>query len=139
MTKKFDAAGRENFSGSAWDVGVRWSPLTYSVFDLTSSKQASESTGVGDTVVSQTYALTWSHAWNSRFRTQTLASLRNDEFNGAGVTRRDETTTFGLKLSYEFRRWLRFGAEATHAERDSNDSGLNYKRNLLLFTVGATL
>jgi hypothetical protein len=140
QTKKFDSAVRQNISGaSSWDVGVRWSPLTYSVFDFTSSKQASESTGVGDAVVGTSYGVTWSHAWNSRLRTQALATFRNDAFTGAGVTRKDDNTSFGLKVAYDFRRWLRLGAEFTHSERDSNGVDLNYKRNLLLFTVGATL
>ena len=139
QTKKFDSPGRQNFSGTSWDVGVRWSPLTYSVFDFASAKQASESTGLGDTVIGKTYGVTWSHAWSSRLRTQALATFRNDEFLGAGVTRKDDTTSFGLKVAYDFRRWLKLGAEYTHFERDSNDGTFNYKRNLLLFTVGATL
>jgi hypothetical protein len=139
MTKEFDSATRERFSGSTWDVGVRWSPLTYSVFDFVSNKTTNESTGVGDTVVGKNYGVTWSHAWSSRLRTQALGSFRNDAFTGAGVTRKDDTTTFGLKVAYDFRRWLRLGAEYTHAERESNGVDLNYKRNLLLFTVGATL
>ena len=118
---------------------MRWSPLTYSVFDFVSAKQASESTGLGDTVIGKNYGVTWSHAWSSRLRTQALASFRNDEFLGAGVTRKDDTTSFGLKVAYDFRRWLKLGAEYTHFERDSNDGTFNYKRNLLLFTVGATL
>ncbi len=139
LNKKFDAAGRQDFSGSSWDVGVRWSPLTYSVFDFVSSKQTGESTGVGDTVVGKNYGVTWSHAWSSRLRTQALASFRNDAFTGAGVSRKDDNTSFGLKVAYDFRRWLRLGAEVTHFERESNGVDLNYKRNLLLFTVGATL
>jgi hypothetical protein len=138
--KKFDSAGRQDLPGtSSWEAGVRWSPLSYSVFDFTSSKQTGETTGVGDTVVSTNYGLTWSHAWSSRLRTQALATFRNDEFVGAGVSRRDDTSSFGLKVAYDFRRWLRLGAEFTHSERDSNDGNFNYKRNLLLFTVGATL
>ena len=140
QSKKFDAAARQNISGaSSWDVGVRWSPLTYSVLDFVSSKQASESTGVGDAIVGKNYGATWSHAWSSRLRTQALASFRNDVFTGAGVTRKDDTTSFGLKVAYDFRRWLRLSAEFTHTQRDSNDNNLDYKRNLLLFTVGATL
>ena len=139
MYKDFDSASRPDFSGSSWDVGVRWSPLTYSVFDFTSAKQTSESTGVGDTIVGKSYGVTWSHAWSSRLRTQALANFRNDTFPGAVVSRSDDTTSFGLKASYDFRRWLRLGAEFTHSERESNDPGLNYKRNLLLFTVGGTL
>ena len=37
------------------------------------------------------------------------------------------------------RRWLRLGAEVTHSERDSNDNNFDYKKNLLLFTVGLVL
>jgi len=139
LKKDFDSPLRQDFSGSSWDVAVRWSPLTYSVFDLTTSKQASESTGFGDTIVTKLYGITWSHAWTSRLRTQALANLRKDAFAGAGVTRQDDTTSYGLKLAYDFRRWLRFGAEYTHFTRDSNNDAFDYKRNLLLFTVGATL
>ena len=139
LKKDFDSAARQDFSGSSWDVGVRWSPLSYSVFDFTSSKQTSESTGVGDTVVGKNYGVTWSHAWSSRLRTQALATFRNDTFVGPGVTRKDDNTSFGVKVAYDFRRWLKLGAEYTHFVRDSNDNTFNYKRNLLLFTVGATL
>jgi hypothetical protein len=138
--KKFDSPGRADFTASSWDVGVRWSPLTYSVFDFVSSKQASESTGVGDAVLGTNYGVTWSHAWNSRLRTSVLASFRHDDFPGtSGGGRQDDTSSFGLKVGYDFRRWLRLGAEFTHTERESNGVDLNYKRNLLLFTVGATL
>ena len=141
QSKTFDSAGRQNISGaSSWDVGVRWSPLTYSVFDFTSAKQFGESTGVGDASVGTSYGATWSHAWSSRLRTQALANRGNSAFTGAtGLGRKDITTGYGLKVDYDFRRWLRFGATYTHAERESNDSNFNYKRNLLLFTVGATL
>ena len=139
QTKTFDSTARQNVSSSSWDLGVRWSPLTYSVFDFVSSKQTGESTGVGDSVLGTNYGATWSHAWSSRLRTQALASFRNDAFIGAGITRKDDTSSFGLKVAYDFRRWLKLGAEYTHTERDSNTSTFNYKRNLLLFTVGATL
>jgi len=140
MRKDFEAGGRSSVSDSSWDVGVRWSPLTYSVFDFTSSKQTNESTLAGaDTVVSKIYGVTWSHAWSSRLRTHALASLRNDDFVGTGVNRNDDTASFGLKVGYDFRRWLRLGAEVTHHDRESNGPALNYRRNLLLFTMGATL
>ena len=139
MKKDFDSALRQDFSGSAWDVGVRWSPLTYSVFDFVTSKSTGESTGVGDTVVAKNYGLTWSHAWSLRLRTQALASYRTDTYTGAGVSREDDNTSWGFRVDYDFRRWLRFGAAYTNFDRDSNTPGFDYKRNLLLFTVGATL
>ena len=36
-------------------------------------------------------------------------------------------------------RWLRFSAEYSYTDRDSTDSTVNYQRNFILFTVGATL
>ena len=121
MTKNFDSSARKDYSGSSWDVGVRWSPLTYSVFDFVTSKQTNESTGVGDAIVSNNYGVTWSHAWSSRLRTQALASYRNDDFLESSAPRAWTTPrTFGAKVAYDFRRWLRLGAEYTHTDRNSN-------------------
>ena len=139
--KKFDSATRENVPrSSSWDVGVRWSPLSYSVFDLNTAKQTSESTGVGDAVVGETYNALWSHAWSSRLRTQVGANYGISSFTGAtGLSRKDQLTSFSLGVAYDFRRWLRFGADISHSERDSNIDTFDFKRNLLRFTVGATL
>lgn len=139
MTKNFDSSTRKDYSGKSWDAGVRWSPLTYSVFDLATSRRTSESTGVGDAIVSNNYSLTWNHAWSSRVRTQALAGYRHDDFLDSSPDRADKTATFGAKVSYDFRRWLLLGAEYTHTDRNSNQSIFDYKRNLFLLTVGATL
>jgi hypothetical protein len=139
LKKDFDADARQDVSTGSWEVGVRWSPLTYSVFDLTTSRQTAESTGVGDTIVSSNYTAAWTHSWSSRVRSQLIAGWRNDDFRGAGVTREDDTGTLGVRLHYQFRRWLRLGTEYTYTKRDSSDPTFDYKRNFVLFTVGATL
>ncbi len=139
LKKDFRDASRNDISTGNWDVGMRWSPLTYSVLDLATSKQTTESTGFGDTIITKNHSLTWSHDWSSRVRTQLLGNLRNDDFRGAAVSREDDTRTIGARVTYQFRRWLRFGLEYAHTNRDSNVEGLDYKRNLILFTVGAML
>lgn len=139
MTKNFDSSARKDYSGSSWEAGVRWSPLTYSVFDLVTSRQTNESTGVGSAIVSNSYGLSWNHAWNSRLRTQALAGYRRDDFLDSSPDRLDKTATFGARVSYDFRRWLMFGVQYTHTDRDSNQRIYDYKRNLFLLTVGATL
>lgn len=139
LEKRFDAGSRNGISESSWDIGVRWSPRTYSVVDLVTSRQTGESSGLGDAIVGTNYGLTWSHAWSSRLRTQAIASYRNDQFTGAGISRQDNVSTLGGKVLYDFRRWLRFGVEYTHSERDSSAFGLDYRRNVILFTVGGTL
>jgi polysaccharide biosynthesis protein VpsM len=139
LKKDFDADPRQDFSTASWEVGVRWSPLTYSVFDLNTSRQTNESTGVGDTIVSSIYNLLWTHSWSSRVRSQVLAGWRNDDFRGAGVTREDDIATLGLRMHYQFRRWMRLGAEYTYTDRDSSDPSVIYQRNFILLTVGVTL
>jgi len=135
----FISGSNPSFSSSSWDAHVRWSPLSYSAVDFVTSKQVNQSTGVGDAIVSKLYGATWSHAWSSRMRTQVLASYRDDAFINSTPSRVDNTTSFGLRANYDYLRWLRFGAEYTYSIRDSTISTDGYKRNLLLFTVGATL
>lgn len=139
LGKSFDAGTRTRFSGSSWDGTVRWSPLTYSVFDFNSSKGTNESTGTADFLVTRTYGVNWNHAWNSRFSTSTSASWRKDDFLGAGGGRIDKTGSVGLRLSYQWQRWLRFGGEYSWTERTSNPGTFDFNRQVFMLTVGATL
>jgi hypothetical protein len=139
MDKTFENGGSRTQSGASWDLGVRWSPLSYSVLDVSALRTFVESTGLGDTIISSRTNAAWTHAWNSRLNHNLYWSRINDDFVGGGATRLDESTTLGLKFNYQFQRWLKLGAEIAHTERDSNDAIFRYRRNLLLFTVGGTL
>ena len=139
LEKKFNNSTRGDFSGSSWDGAVRWSPLTYSVFDFYTSKATNESTGTGDFLLTQTYGMTWNHAWNSRFSTAAQASWRKDDFLGTGGGRVDKTSTLGANFTYQWQRWLRFGGSYTMTDRTSNPNTFDYTRHLWMFTVGATL
>lgn len=139
LEKKFDTGARTDFSGSSWDAAVRWSPLTYSVWDFNTSKATNESTGTGDFLLTHSYGATWNHAWNTRFSTAANANWRKDEFQGTGGGRIDKTGTLGLRLTYQWQRWLRFGGEYTWTDRTSNPSTTDYTRHLFMFTIGATL
>ncbi len=139
IEKKFANSSRTDFSGTTWDGVLRWSPLTYSVFDFSTSKSTNESTGTGDFLLTQTHGVNWNHAWNSRFSTGVLANWRKDDFIGTGGGRVDRTTTLGLSASYQWQRWLRFGGSYTYAERLTNPSTFDYTRQLWMLTVGATL
>jgi polysaccharide biosynthesis protein VpsM len=139
LKKDFDSDPRQDVSTGSWEAGVRWSPLSYSAFDFNTSRQTQESTGVGDVIVSSIYNVLWSHSWSSRVRSQVLARWIDDDFRGAGVTRQDETGTLGLKLEYQFRRWLRLAADYSYSDRDSTVPAVVYKRNQVLLTLGLTL
>ena len=120
-------------------TGSVTSPLLAAAPDLVTSRVTNEATGVGSAILSNNYGLTWNHAWSSRLRTQALAGYRHDDFLESSPSRVDKTATFGAKVSYDFRRWLLLGAEYTHTDRNSTQNLDEYKRNLFLLTVGATL
>ena len=42
VEKKFDDPARPNFSGPNWEVAIRWSPRTYSHFDLSTERYTEE-------------------------------------------------------------------------------------------------
>jgi polysaccharide biosynthesis protein VpsM len=139
MWKNFAYSGDQNDSTNSWDVGIRWRPRTYSVFDLSALKRFDESTGVGDTIVERRTGIGWTHAWNSRLSHNLSYAHIRDTYLGAGTNRRDETNAIGVKINYQFRRWARFGAEFTRTDRDSNEPMDRYRRDLLLFTVALSL
>jgi hypothetical protein len=137
LKKDFNLASRRDFSGSAWEAGVEWKPLTYSTVALNTSKSASESTGLGDFTLSKRYGAQWQHTWSSRLSSTVSFSRSDDTFSGN--PRADEVDSVGLRVNYKLFRWLTVGGEVNNTKRDSNNSAFNYKKNLYLLTIGATL
>jgi hypothetical protein len=138
LKKEFDTSGRSDFSGSTWEVAVDWRPRTYSKFDLYTVKTIAEATGIGDFILTKRSGLAWTHNWNSRFASTASYNFIQDDFKGNSV-RKDETDQFGIKVDYKLRRWLTLGADYTYTDRDSNLSNFRFKRNVVMFTLGATL
>jgi hypothetical protein len=129
LQKKFDA-GQPKFSGTSWEALVNWAPFTYSTFAFYTTRTPTESTGLGDFILSDAIGAYWKHDWNSRFSTE--ANLRYQSDNYKGFDRNDDITTLGLKANYRFRRWLTLGAEYTYTNRDSNLPASEYDRNVWL-------
>ncbi len=137
LKKDFDSDSRDDFSGNSWEGTVRWSPRTYSVFDLTTARYTTDSTGIGEYLINRNLGVTWNHKWNDRVSTQ--VGYNNLKTDFSGDPRRDETDTFSVGASYTMRPWLRFGLNLTHTDRSSNQATYDYDRNVLMFTVEATL
>ncbi len=133
--KKDLRLGRDSTS-TGWDAQIQWMPFTYSKFNFNTSKSFSESTGLGDFILSKRYGVTWNHSWTQRFETTASLSRADDDYQG--FSRNDSTNAIGFKVNYKFRRWLTVGGEVSHTNRDSNRE-FDYKRNLYLLTLGATL
>jgi hypothetical protein len=131
LTRTFDTGGPEKHFTS-WEGLVTWAPRTYSRFDFYTSRQTTESTGLGRFILTSVAGVTWTHDWSSVLMTGVNARYQKDEYQG--FNREDETKSLGLKVGYRFRRWLTLGAEYTYATRDSN-LNLDYDRNFYLLTA----
>jgi hypothetical protein len=136
--KKFDTLGT-TARGGIWEGAVRWSPLTYSVVDLTTGRSFNDAQGgVGASTIKENYyRARWTHDWTERIRSEVSGGYLTDDYTGLG--RNDKIGNAGLKLTYEMRRWLTLGAEYMYTERTSNQNVFDYKKNLILFSVRATL
>lgn len=147
QTKKFESpgltAGRKNFSGTAWEGGVNWKPLSYSSVDFSTSRSTTDSTGIGDFNIAQNNQAVWTHAWTSSISSNVTGGYSTNKFSrgfiAGGAEREDKTSTLGLKVNYALQRWLKVGADYTHTSRDSNDNLFDYKRNVFMIFVAATL
>tara|TARA_R110002124_G_scaffold74843_16_gene201019 strand:- start:429 stop:1613 length:1185 start_codon:yes stop_codon:yes gene_type:complete len=135
--KKFDAAGREDFSGTTWQAGIVWEPLDRSTFILDTRNQARETNGDGNFIRNKDVSLSWRHEWLQRLRTQAGVAFGTDDYEGSGRT--DDIQELNLAVIYEFRRWLTFNLGYTYSERDSNRDVINYDQNIYRLTAKVTL
>ena len=132
--RSFDS-GLPSETFTSWEGIIQWAPRTYSTFDLYTSRQTNESTGLGRFIITEAVGLNWNHQWSSVVMTGVNARWQRDEYQG--FNRTDETKTLGLKVGYKFRRWMVLGAEYTYQTRDSN-LPFDYDKNLYLLTATIT-
>jgi len=129
LQKTFDSGVREDDDQVAWEVGVDWSPLTYSTFGLSTERKFDESTGAGDFIDRREVQVSWRHAWRSYLSSNLYYRTGTEDY--AGVPREDDVDDFGISLDYSMRKYLDWQLYYAHSERDSNISGqgLDYDRN----------
>lgn len=139
MTKKeFDDSSRSSPTTISWDGQIRWSPRSYSHVDLTLNRSPAETTGgIGDSIDRTHTGARWSHAWSTRFTTETSAFYTTEDYQG--VARSDSTQSYAFRASYKMRRWLSLGGDYAHTARSSDDSIFSYKRNVFMLFLSATL
>ena len=107
------------------------------MFDLTTGRTASDSTGVGDYVINTGTNLMWNHKWAGYLSTRaTIGTLKSDYVNGG---RSDTTNNVGIGVFYEFGRNLRAGLELSNTRRNSNQDVFDFKRNTTFVSLEGTL
>lgn len=137
MTKRFDVGSRADYSGGSWEAALRWMPRTYSVFELQTSRATSEASGVGSYELNTTSSLSWNHTWSNSLRSSATMSTLDRSFGGD--SRSDTANTYVLAVDYSFRRWMSMGVSLSRTDQSSSDPTAVYKRNVIMFTLSATL
>ena len=124
-------------SFTSWEATLTWAPRTYSKVDLYAIRTTSESTGQGSFILTTVTGVQWQHNWSSYLSTGVDLRHQRDEYQN--FDRTDNTDVLGLRVGYQFRRWLTIGAQYTYTKRDSNVNEQDYNKNVYLLTVTGSL
>ena len=135
--KRFDESSIDDKSASMWEVGIRWKPRTYSIFDLSTRRAIDEGDDGASAIHLQLIEMSWRHQWLDRLSSNVSYSLSDQEYQD--IDRDDEIRTFGAGLSYAMRRWLDLSLSYKYLENDSSAANESYQRNIYLVSVTASL
>jgi hypothetical protein len=133
LKKDFDDPTHNDFNGSAVEVGLTWSPKSYSIFDLTLNRETDETNGNGSFIVRNSADLGWTHFWKNRFSTTANIGFSDEDYDGS--SRNDDLNYYGLSAKYQFNEWLMSGLGYKHFDRESSIDEFAYRDNTFLFTV----
>lgn len=135
-TKDFDR-GQTGYSGSSWEVAVRWLPRTYSMVEVQTGRSTADSSGVGTYDLNTSTSVAWQHSWTESLTS--AASVGNTNTAYGGVTRSDSVNTYSLAVDYAVLRWLKIGVDLSRSDKTSSLAGAEYTRNVTMFTLNASL
>ena len=140
QTKKdFSDASLRDFSKAGWEGQIKWSPLTYSSFDFSSSKTPGEST-IGNASLDTRHGVNWNHAWNSRVSSVASYNYTDTDYQGnAGVTQSDKINAYSLKVNYQWMRTIKLGAGYERTDKSSTSATSAYKRDIWSIYLNAAI
>jgi hypothetical protein len=135
--KDFEDPDRVDLDDPSYELGLTWSPLTYSTFTFNASRLFDETTGQGDSIDRTSYFGAWNHAWTDRLSSVVSASLSSEEY--AGSLRDDDLTYISVGMTYSVARWFDVRLEVALDERESGVASFNYERTVFAIGFDASL
>lgn len=135
--KDFDDAQRENHTGLSWEVGVEWAPLSYSRFEVTTSKAAEEALTEGDYIDKTSFGVAWNHDWSGRLSSSLFADYSEDKY--VGVTRNDDELKLGASLNFQVVRWFNVSVFAETTDKNSTNETIYFDKNVVGINTELTL
>lgn len=135
--KNFKSASREDFDGTSWDIGITWSPKSYSTFSLNTSQSAEDPDQAGDYIEETIYSIDWQHYWRDNFSTRVAFANADEDYTG--VSRKDDTDYYGISASYDIRRWISLTAGWDYKDKTSSQTNIGYDQQIWYLTAIFTL
>lgn len=124
--------GAADLDKFTWDLGLIWKPVALDTISINGGARASD--GVNNRTIENTnYSVSWTHDWADRFNTTLSLGVSEDDYQG--VVRTDETTSYGIFVNYQMRRWLVLSAGINSSDKDSTEPNVSNKRNVM--SIGA--
>lgn len=131
VEKKFDDPTRPDFSGPNWEVGIRWSPRTYSHFDLRTERYPEEPVDIlADVTDTRIYSLGWTHKWNDRLESELAISRVDRKYRLVTGVRNDKSPKYSFALTYTMRPWLHWQAGVDLNARNSDVATHDYDQTI---------
>jgi hypothetical protein len=138
--RSYDNSVYDDETGTIWEAGIKYSPLTYSVFNLNTRQGIMPGSNGSPSVDSQSTTLAWTHQWLERLRSDVSYNFTNNDYQDSGFGNNDEDIeVFGLGFTYNMRRWLDIGVGYKYATSDSDFAGSSYNRNIYGINFTASL
>ncbi|MAY43407.1 MULTISPECIES: outer membrane beta-barrel protein [unclassified Neptuniibacter] len=135
--KDFSSAARDDDDGLSWELAMEWAPKTYSVVSFVTSKEEEETDGTGNYIDTTSWSLNWQHDWTDKVISR--ASYGQSDSDYVSSTRKDESTNYGVGVTYKMRRWLDLGLDYNYSDRESNVAGTDYDKNSVYLTLQGSL
>ncbi|MGH8865656.1 MAG: outer membrane beta-barrel protein [Burkholderiales bacterium] len=131
VERDFDDPGRADFSGPNWEVTIRWSPRTYSHFDLSTERYTEEPIDPqGDVTDTAIYSVSWSHEWNDRLESRMTMARLERTYQYVTGDREDQSPQYSVALIHRMRPWLRWELGFDVNARDSDIASYNYDQTI---------
>ncbi len=127
--KDFADPDRADFDIPSWELGLRWSPLTYSTFSLNTRRGFDEATGIGNAIDRKEYSVGWQHTWSPKFNTVLTVLYSEETYEGTG--RDDDLLGFQATLNFTLLRWLDIKLDLRSGDRDSSFFNFNYDQEVV--------
>lgn len=136
QSKEFDVAGRDDFSGLAWEGNIQYQPFTYSTLTFTTSAAAKDPNVVGDYIEEQIYSINWAYGINDVLDANLVYNFNSEDYVGdSAAGREDETTVFGVNLNYTFRPNVLVTGKFNNMDRSSTADGIAFTQNVVGINV----